>query len=240
MLREQGESTVRELLHPAALLGARSQRLSSVLPNRDAMTELQEGNRKYKVGRVMSAYDLADLHDRLPDLWLGNSGEEVSLRDLAKRVNVAIVRAALEQAGEDPLDGEAENVYRLLHDDDVSAGVRIQQRNRLERAGIDVDELESDFVTHQAVHTYLTKGLDIRKESTEETDPIEKHETRIQRLRNRLDAVMEQSLDELQNAGELSIGRVDTTVSLQVYCEDCETQYDLLELLHEDGCNCTE
>jgi hypothetical protein len=204
------------------------------------MTELEGVARKYKVGKVLSEYDLADLHNRLPDLWLGETGEEVSLRDLAERINVAIVRSALEEAGEDPLDGEAENVYRLLTEDDVSAGVRIQQQNRLERVGIDTDELERDFVTHQAVHTYLTKGLGISKESTDTTDTIEKHETRIQRLRSRLDAVMEQSLEELENAGELSIGDVDTTVTLQVYCKDCETQYEIPELLRDGGCNCSQ
>lgn len=204
------------------------------------MADPRDVNQRYKVGKVLSKYELADLHDRLPELWLGEDGEEVSLRDLAEQVNVAVVRAALEQAGEDPLDGEAENIYRLLHGDDVSAGVRIQQRNRLERAGIDVEELESDFVTHQAVHTYLTKALDVSKGSQDETDLIEKHETRIQRLRNRLDAVMAQSLDDLQNAGELSTGSVDTTVRLQVYCEDCETQYDLPELLQKGGCECAE
>jgi hypothetical protein len=204
------------------------------------MSDLKNVNRKYKVGDVLATYELADLHDRLPDLWLGESGEEVSLRDLADRINVAIVRAALERAGEDPLDGEAENVYRLLHGDDVSAGVQIQQENRLERTGIDVDTLKSGFVTHQAVHTYLTKGLDISKESSDQTDPIEKHETRIERLRNRLDAVVEQSLADLRKAGELSTGDVDATISIQVYCEDCGTQYELRELLQNGVCNCQE
>jgi hypothetical protein len=204
------------------------------------MSDLKNVNRKYKVGDVLATYELADLHDRLPDLWLGESGEEVSLRDLADRINVAIVRAALERAGEDPLDGEAENVYRLLHGDDVSAGVQIQQENRLERTGIDVDTLKSEFVTHQAVHTYLTKGLDISKESTDQTDPIEKHETRIERLRNRLDAVVEQSLADLRKAGELSTGEVDATISIQVYCEDCGTQYELRELLQNGACTCQE
>lgn len=202
------------------------------------MDELPNGDRTYKVGRVMAEYDLSDLHDRLPELWLGESGDETSLRDLADRINVALVRAALERAGEDPLDGEAENVYRLLNGDDVSTGVRIQQRNRLERDGVDVDDLEADFVTHQAVHTYLTKGLDVSKESADDTEPVEKHETRIQRLRNRLNAVMEQSLEELETAGELSTGDIDTTVSLQIYCADCETQYDLPELLQNGGCDC--
>jgi hypothetical protein len=146
----------------------------------------------------------------------------------------------LVEAGENPLDGEAENTYRLLSDDDVSVGVRTQQRNRLERAGIDVDALEDDFVTHQAVYTYLTKGLGVSKNGGDDEDTLEKHETRIQRLRNRLDAVTAQSLGNLQNANDLTLGRVDTTVSVQVYCQDCETQCDLATLFDNGGCNCQE
>jgi hypothetical protein len=202
------------------------------------MPELPGPNKRYKVGRVLSEYGLAELHDSLPQMWRGESGAEFSLRELAERINIAVVRAALEAAGEDPLDGEAANTYRLLSDGDVSAGVRTQQRNRLERAGIDVDRLETDFVTHQAVHTYLTDELNVTKPSGRETDPIEKHKTRIQRLQSRLDAVIEQSLNDLDGAGDLSTGTIDTTVRLQVYCEDCETQYELSELLHDGGCDC--
>lgn len=200
------------------------------------MAEGRDIDRTYKVGRVLAEYDLDDLHERLPQLWVD---EEISLRDLAERINVAVVDRALERAGEDPLSGEAENVYGLLTGDDVSAGVRIQQRNRLERAGIDVDGLENDFVTHQAVHTYLTKALDVSKATGEDTDPVEKRKVRIQRLRSRLDAVLDQSLTELSDAGELSLGRFDTTVSLQIYCDDCGTQYELSELLARGGCNCS-
>jgi hypothetical protein len=203
------------------------------------MNELNSINRKYKVGTVLAEYDLADLHGRLPALWVGEQGEEVSLRDLAERINVAVVRQALDRAGEDPLEGEAENVYELLTGEDVSTGVRVQQRNRLERAGIDVEALESDFVTHQAVYTYLTKALDVSKETGDDTDPIEKHEARIQRLRSRLDAVMGQSLQDLENADELSAGALDTTVTLQIYCQDCESQYELSEFLSGGGCDCS-
>lgn len=201
------------------------------------MTEGREIDRTYKVGRVLSEYDLVDLHERLPELWVD---EEISLRDLAERINVAAVNQALERADEDPLEGEAQNVYDLLTGDDVSAGVRIQQRNRLDRAGIDVDELESDFVTHQAVHTYLTKGLEVSKSADDETDPVEKREVRIQRLRSRLDAVLGQSLTELRGADELTLGEFETSVSLQVYCEDCGMQYGLAELLDNGGCDCSE
>lgn len=204
------------------------------------MADLKDANRKYKVGDVLSRYELTDLHNRLPELWLGETGEEFSLRDLAERINVSIVRVSLERTGEDPLDGEAQNVYRLLHHDDVSAGAQVQQENRLERAGIDVDELKDDFVTHQSVHTYLTKGLNVSKGSNDQTDPVEKRGIRIERLQNRLDAVVEQTLEDLQNSGDLSAGEVNTTVSIQVFCEDCGTQYELFELLDKRGCNCQE
>lgn len=192
----------------------------------------------YKVGKVLSEYDLLDLHAELPDRWLGESGDATSLRDLADEINTAVLRQAMERADTDPLEGEAENAYRLLTDDDVSAGVRTQQRNRLERAGIDVDQLQSDFVTHQAVYTYLTNGLGVSKETGDETEPLEKHEERIQRLRSRTVAVMENSLSELREAGHLTLGSFDTIVDLRVYCQDCETQYDLGDLLRRGGCDC--
>lgn len=197
-----------------------------------------DANQRYKVEKVLSKYELADLHEELPLLWLGETGEEHSLRDLAERINVALVRRVLEEAGEDPLEGEAVNAYRLLTKDDVSAGVRIQQHNRLERAGVDVDQLESDFVTHQAVFTYLTEKLDITKDTARDTDPIEKHETRIQRLRGRLNAVVGQSIAELQNADHVRTGDLDMTVNIQAYCRECETQYDLSELLEQGECDC--
>lgn len=204
------------------------------------MAKVNKMKEKYKTSKVLSKYELADLHEKLPELWVGKSGEEISLRDLADRINIAIIRAALEEAGEDPLEGEAENVYRLLEGDDVSTGVCIKQQNRLERVGIDVEEMKNDFVTHQAVYTYLTQGLDISKGSTDRTDQTKKHEVRIQRLRSRLDAVLQQSINDLRNANQITTGDIDTTVSLQVYCEDCGSQYELLQLFQNGGCNCAE
>lgn len=196
-----------------------------------------EPNTRYKVGRVLAEYDLLALHEELPDRWLGESGDPTSLRDLADLINVALVSRTMEEAGEDPLEGEAENVYRLLTDDEVSTGVQTQQRNRLERAGVDVDTLEDDFVTHQAVYTYLTKGLGISKE-TDQREPIEKHEERIQRLRSRTTAVVENSLSELEGCGEIAGGEFDAIVDIQVYCGACNTQAPLADFLEAGGCEC--
>jgi hypothetical protein len=197
-----------------------------------------EPNRRYKVGRVLAEYGLADLHESLPGLWLGDGGGEMSLRELADHINVALLRRAMEEAGVDPLEGEAENAYRLLTDDDVSVGVSTQQRNRLERQGVDVRPLEDDFVTHQAVHTYLTGVLDVSKDRDDGTDPVEKHEQRIQRLRSRTEAVAENSLSELDRAGNLALGEHNVVVDLQVYCRDCGSQYDISTLFRQGGCDC--
>jgi hypothetical protein len=195
-------------------------------------------NRRYKVGRVLSEYDLLDLHEELPDRWLGEREEAMSLRELADHLNVAILERAMEEAGTDPLEGEAENAYRLLTDDEVSVGVSTQQRNRLEREGVDVGALEDDFVTHQAVHTYLTEALDVSKGRGDDTDPVEKHEQRVQRLQARTEAVTENSLSELTNAGDLTLGEHNVVVDLQVYCRDCGSQFDVATLFRQGGCDC--
>jgi hypothetical protein len=201
---------------------------------------VSEPNRRYKVGRVLSEYGLLDLHEELPDRWVGADGEATSLRELADQFNVAILERAMEEAGADPLEGEAENAYRLLTDDDVSVGVRTQQRNRLEREGLDVDALEDDFVTHQAVHTYLTEAVGVSKKRGDDTDPMEKHEQRVQRLRSRTEAVTENSLSELTSAGTLTLGEHNVVVDLQVYCRDCGSQFDAATLFRRGGCDCEE
>lgn len=194
----------------------------------------------YKVGEVLQRRELLDLHDSLPDRWLGESGDASSLRELAREINLAVLATAMSDAGIDSLEGEVENAYRLLTDNDVSAGVRTQQRNRLERAGVDVDQLLDDFVTHQAVHTYLTKGLGVSKDTSDQTGSIETYEERFQRLRSRAMAVMENSLSALQDAGSISLGTFDTIVVFRVYCQDCETQFELGDLLRRGGCHCEQ
>lgn len=201
------------------------------------MSKHASNHTRYKVGRVLEQYGLDELREELPAKWLGDSEPAQSLRELATELNIALVRRAMTEADVQLLDGEAQNIYRLLTADDVSAGARTQQRNKLERTGVDVDQLERDFVTHQAIYTYLTKGLGIEKKTDTETDSVEKHTERIQRLRNRLQAVTADSLAELQRNELLSGGEFDVFVDVQVYCQECHEQYDITALL-SDGCAC--
>lgn len=195
--------------------------------------------RRYKVARVLAAHDLEELAEGLGDRWLGRGGEEESLRGLAERINVAVLRSAMAEAGLDPLDGEARNAYRLLTDDEVSAGMRTQQRQELERAGVDVEAIRSEFVTHQAVYTYLTRGLGLEK-STDEDHQRERDFEALGRLRSRTAAVTESTLGRLRDTDRIALGQFEVLVNVDVVCRDCGTRLTLDELVDGGGCRCAD
>lgn len=194
-----------------------------------------DGNRcNYKVGRVLEEYDLEELDANLVDMWLGgDSGESYSLRELSEHINKCLLQTAMEQAGIDPLDGETEETYRLLKADDISEDVRQKAIHRLEREGVDVDRLEEDFVTHQAVHTYLTKFREVRQDANGSSETPTSQE-----LLDELSSIAAESLESARDAGELDIGSFNLDVELQVHCEECAETYSLEELFSEGECHC--
>lgn len=195
--------------------------------------------RQSKVARVIHDYDLNRMEDELVALWTGEGDERLSLRDLAEYLNQAILRAAMADAGMNILDGEVENTHRLLTADEVSSGTRVEAKTTLEREGIDVDQLTQDFVSHQAIYTYLTEHRDIDGPSdTTERDRLERTIDTVQRLKSRLGAVAEKGVQNLSNAGQLSLGEFTVFVDVRILCEDCGTQSDLIELLRNGGCTC--
>jgi hypothetical protein len=191
-----------------------------------------------KVQRVIDEYELTGMGDRLEADWTGEDGTQYSLRDLADIFNRAVLRAALEQAGVSSLDGEVENTYRLLTDDSVSRGVRTETKNTLAREGISIEELEKDFVTHQAIHTYLTKHRGVQYESGEDADQVKKSGETIQRLRTKTGAVTETTLTNLVNTDRLTLGDFDVFVDIRVLCDTCGQSYTVEDLLENGGCEC--
>ena len=201
----------------------------------DTATESRRGRRS-KVARLIEQYELDSIGAELEQLWTAKENRR-SLRDLATYFNRQLLRRALENADIRPLDGEVENIYRLLTDDDSGAdGTRI--RRRLERDGVDVDAIEDDFVTYQAIRTYLKKHRGAEY-TPDETDPIEREVANIQQLRGRVDSVTEGKLRQLGNTDRLELGGFRTLVDVQVVCEDCNTQFDVVELLERGHCDCS-
>ena len=192
---------------------------------------------RYKVGRVIDSYGLSGLGDELASRWAGDGTERASLRELADDVNRRLLRAAMVDAGMDPLDGEVANAYRLLTDETVGEGERTRTRRRLEREGVDVAALRDAFVTYQAVRTYLVESQGVTHDDGDDASATDAAES-IARLQNRTLAVAEERFERLRRAGEISSGDLQLVFTLRVYCEDCGSQYDVEEFLRAGGCEC--
>lgn len=193
-------------------------------------------SRRSKVGRLIDAYGLEDLPDELARYWLGESVERRSLRQLATLFNERLVQAAMEDAGMSPLDGEAANVYELLSGEDATSGASTRAERRLEREGVDVDRLRTEFVSHQAIHTYLT---DVRGvEHSTEPEGIESRIETIQRLVGRTRSVSAGVVEGLAEAGDVDIGQFEVTADVYVTCRDCNNRYELTAFLRRGHCDC--
>jgi hypothetical protein len=191
-----------------------------------------------KLGRVSDESGLDGLDADLVTAWTGD-GEATSLRDLADEVNVRLVRAAMTAAADTPLDGEAANVYRLLTDDDVSSGIEVDARNRLDARGVDVDALESRFVSHQTVHTHLTDCLGVSKDAT--VAPATSTETehrRVRTLQSRAEAVSHDAIKRLRDRGDLALTDFSTVVDVAVRCRECGRRHEFGALVDAGGCPC--
>jgi len=190
-----------------------------------------------KVGRLIDRYGTADLGRELEDRWLGRGYDERSLRWLAGWFNERLLGRRLEEAGHDPLDGEVSNLYRLLTGEDVTAGSRTDAEATLESHGIDVEAVREEFVSHQAIHTYLTEFRGVSKDRSATDRPGSVRRT-VQRLRSRLVAVAENNIDHLRAAGDLTVGEFTVLLEVQVLCEDCGASYPITDLIDRGRCDC--
>jgi len=196
-----------------------------------------DGTSRYKVGKVINRYSLDGMGRELEEYWVGDGGDSYSLRELAEHFNKELLRSALAGTAQHRFSGDTETIYRALTDEDVSRGEQTRVRKTLERGGVDVEQLQRDFVTHQAVYTYLTKGRGVEKR-TEVGDRIESARQTINGLRGRLIAVVETTLSNLIETGTLTLGSFDIFVDINVHCTDCGVHKNLSDLLDDGGCEC--
>jgi hypothetical protein len=199
----------------------------------------ESDTKRSKVARLIGEYGLDGLGDELEERWT-RSEDRSSLRDLADYFNRQLLESALESIDTDPLQGGVDNVYRLLTDDDVTSGVRQETRSRLEQRGVDVESLENDFVSYQAIRTYLKEYRDTSSPDTS-VDPDthrQRKRTTIQQLTSRLTTVTEEALGELKNADRLALGEFNVLVAVRVHCLDCDSRVSIPELIRNGGCDC--
>lgn len=190
-----------------------------------------------KVARVIDEYDLDGMGERLEARWTGEGGERTSLRDLAGEFNRAVLEATVSDAGGTAISGDIETTYRTLTDDDVPQADRMRKRRELEQDGIDVSALQGNFVTHQAIHTYLTKHREAELPDRS-ADRVERKVETLERLQGRTSVVAESTLDGLINTGDLTDREYEVFVDVQVVCSECGTGYSVGDLIRQGGCTC--
>lgn len=189
-----------------------------------------------KVGRLLTRYEFEDLNDELVARWVGNRGEQASVRTLADQLNQRLLRVEMRNAGMELVEGQEENLYDLLTDDDQLEAVRMQARSSLEGHGIDVPAVEDRFISHQTLYRHLTNCLNASKETNRLS--LQKERDRITSLQNRVENVLGDSVSRLRDGGELDLDTFEVLVNFRIACESCGTFHDATALLDDGGCNC--
>lgn len=192
-------------------------------------------SRNTKVARIIDKYDLSGMGAELEASWTGESGDRTGLRDLADELNQRVLAEALRDAGVSALDFEVTGTYEALRHGSGSEATRA--RRRLEREGIDVDEITADFVSHQAVHTYLTKEREATLPDRDENAVERKVET-IDKLNSRVAVVTDTAIDTILPDEELERVDYEVLVDVRVVCSKCGSEHSVEELLRQGGCDC--
>jgi hypothetical protein len=195
--------------------------------------------RTTKVEKMIEKYDLQGIGPELEAYWVGDGRERKSLRDLAEQFNRRLLESALRDADASSFGFETENYYDILTNEG-NTGVSVEVKSRLERNGVDADAVIEDFVTYQAIRNFLTdvRGASYEK-PTDETQ-IDRDRAAIERLITRIENVASEKLTRLAKTGRVTLGDFRLFVSVDILCEGCDTQYQVVELLRRGGCECDE
>lgn len=193
-----------------------------------------------KVGRLARQHDLSGCNAELKRRWLGEGPEErQSVRDLATYFNREVFGAIIEESGADVMTAQVAYLYDVLNDDEADEDERAEVRNRLERYEIDVDSLDSEFVSYQSIHNHLTGCLDLSspvEERTERNPEADKDTLRRLQVRteNVAGDILERHLDD-EHVDPESL-EVDATVTVR--CNECGYKRSVSRLLSDGACYC--
>lgn len=188
-----------------------------------------------KIDKVIESRGLTDMEERLQTRW----ADGASLRELERFFNEAVLRAAMKSAGMETIDGESSNLYRLLTDDEVTAGKRVDAESKLLRNGVDPGTVTNDFVSYQTVRTHLNDCLGIQT-ARENTLTIGEARNTVHKLVSRIESVTLRTIERLCRQGTLGIAAPSVTVSVRVACSECNDKYTFSTLLTQRTCSCTE
>jgi hypothetical protein len=193
-----------------------------------------------KVSRVAADEGLVGVHEELRERWTEPDGP--SVRELTDEFNKRVLKTALRSAGTLPIDGEIDNVYRLLSDDDVGEAERVRARQRLQQNGVDTERVEAELVSHQTMYRHLRNCLDTEYEGDTKTpaERLAEWSERVQALKSRTSAVTMQGVEHLDRHGAVDINTPSVSVDITVSCDECGAFFSAEEFLDEGACDCVQ
>ncbi|WP_135663334.1 rod-determining factor RdfA [Halorhabdus rudnickae] len=192
-----------------------------------------------KVGRVADRYTLGGLDEELRRRYTA----EASLRDLETFVNERILRTAIEQAGEAvpalvSSDRGIGALYEVLRDEEgTAAAEQARLVTRLEQAGVDVDAVTDDWISHATIRTHLNDCLSVDTAREASITPEGAINT-VEWARSRSESVVSETVQRLKNADVVEVTEPDVSVSVRITCEACGRSYAVQDLLDAGGCDC--
>lgn len=187
-----------------------------------------------KVCRVLDERGLEGYEERLVEQWQGDGTSRKGYRQLARWLNVTLLRREMDVVGLSTLGNEAESKYDRLTERDSNA---VELERILEREGIDVGRLRDDFVAYGVVRKHLKECLGAEYQRPEPTDwQREAIDIATDHARSRVsDAVSSlQSKGDIESGGDLNV-----EVTAEVECTDCRSKVPIRRALRRGYvCRC--
>jgi len=186
-----------------------------------------------KVCRVLSKYDCEYHNDRLVEQWTAPKSERKGYRQLARWLNVNLLRRQMDRAGLSTLGGEAESRYDRLTEESSTA---LELRDHLESEGIKIDKLTSDFVSYGVIRRHLHECL----EAERETSSSEWEQEAIEISRKRAEEKIEEAIGSLLNKGRIEAGSSTALhLEIEIECNECNTRIPVYRALRRGYiCSC--
>jgi hypothetical protein len=172
-----------------------------------------------KVCRVLDQHGLADRESELLDRWLADGPRRMGYRRLARWLNVAMLRRAMDRAGLSILGEEPASKYDRLTGGDEAVAEEV--RSDLAASGVAIEDLETEFVSYGVVRTHLRECLGAERDR----DPSEWEADSIRIATDHAERKVSEAVRSLVNKGKLEAGGdITVNVSVELECEACHVR----------------
>lgn len=191
---------------------------------------------KKKITRVSEEYNLNSIGDEMADKWTDSgTGENFTLAELRDFFNKQVLKKAMSDAGMDLAPGEVDYTYEYLFDGDVSRSDKEDVKRKLESNGVDVDNVESEFINSpQTIHNYLTDMHDVElRSANDDTNIVDKSLNHIESFNERYKKVIENVVKRLVDDGQLPDGEYDINIQCIVTNTDTGKSRDIRDILRD-------